>query len=241
MAYSELHQDGDRRKDEAESIAESLGPEVARCAFRAGSGRACGGLFADGGLGRAFELAVSARFSGEKPEAAYATVALGHEVSSEAPQEGLAGQGDLLLGAAVAVVLGFKGDGALLLIDALDARVADGDTAGVAGEVANDCPGVAQRGTAEDVPVAPSEAHAPVAACFERVEGRRPVQIATSLQGFDAAQEDRPENLRHGAHWKKIVGPRLAPFAGAAITPARGNEHVQMRMPVERAAPSVEH
>ena len=169
------------------SISDSLGPEVARCANRAGSDRASGGFFADGCLRRAFELAVSVRLSGEVSEAANSSVALGHEVSGKAPQEGLRGHGDVPLGTAVAVVLGFEGDGALLLINGLDAMVADGDAAGVAGEVAHDRAGVAERGTTEDVPVTPGEAHAPFTAGFERVECLRPVQIAARLQGFDAA------------------------------------------------------
>ncbi len=199
-----------------------------------------GGFFPDGLLRCAGQFAVAAAFATEQTKGTHPAEAPWHEVAAETSQEGRSGEGDVLLAPAVAVVLGLEGDAAAFLIDRLDPRVAHGDATGVAGEIADDGTGVAQGRAAEDVPVTPAHDHAPAATGLEGFESGWPAQIAAFVEGFEFPQIDGAEDLGHGADGKEVAVAGLFPSTGLAVAPPGGDEHVEVGVPVQGAAPGVE-
>ena len=214
---------------------------IAPAAFLAGRARSPGGFFADNSLRRARQLAVASLGSGHHAEVAHAPVSFGNEVAAETPQERRAAHGHLLGPPLVTVVFVLEAHRALPLVDALDALVAHRDAAGVTRQVAHHRAGVAEGRAAEDIPIAACEPEPPVAARFQAFKPARPADPGPAVQRFKPPQQDRAEHLRHQTHRKQIVVARLLPTARGAVTPARADQHVQVRMPVERPAPGVEH
>ena len=179
--------------------------------------------------------------SGQQAEVAHPPEAPGHQVTRKAPQERRPAHGHLLGSAFVPVVLVVETHRALLFIHSFDALVAHRDAARVAGQIPHHRTGVAQGRPAEDVPVAPRQFHPPVTPRLEGFKPLRPARLRGAFQHLDAPQQDRPEDLGHGTHRKQIVAARLTPVPGGQVASARADEHMQMRVPVERAAPGVEH
>ena len=159
----------------------------------------------------------------------------------KAAEERSSSQGHLLDLVAVLVVLPLEGDRPLLFIDPLDALIADGDAAGIASQIADHGTGVAQGGAAEDIPMAGRQVEPPGAPGFDGGQRIRPADIFAAVQILDPSQQDRPEDHGHVANREQIVVTRFSPFSRDAILAACADKHMQMRMPIERPAPSVKH
>ena len=214
---------------------------LAAATTRAGRTRALGRFLPDARLRGSRQFAVPALRSRQQPVVTDPPEALGNHVPNEGAQERRCAHRHFLGLSSVLVVLPIESHRPLLLVDALDALVAHRDAAGVTRQISHHGPGVAQGCAAENVPVASGELETPVAACLQRFKPLRPADLGVGFQRLDAPQQDRSEHFRHGSDRKQIVVPRLPPSTRRAVPPARADEHMQVRMPVERAAPGMEH
>ena len=184
---------------------------------------------------------MAAGLSGQQSEIAHPAEALGHQVPGEPPQEFPSRQRHVLLVASIPVVLPLEAHHAGFLIDPGDPRVADGDPACVARQIAHHRPRVAQRRAAEDVPVPARQPQPPVPARLHAGKTFRPLDPLSSFERFKHAQEDGPVDRRHVAHRKQVVGPGLLPAPCLEVPASGSDQHVQMRVPVQRAAPGMLH
>jgi len=225
----------------AGAAAQAEDPEALRAAGLATALRGDGGFFPDGSLRCAGQFAVAAALAAEQAIGAHPAEAPWHEVAAETLQEDRTREGDVALAPAVAVVLGLEGDAAAFLIDRLDPGVAHGDATGVAGEIADHRPGIAQSRATEDVPVAPAHDDAPLATVLDGFQSGWPAQVAAFVEGFQFPQVDGAEDLGHGADGKEVAIACLFPSTGLAVAPPGGDEHVEVGVPVQGATPGVEH
>ena len=217
-----------------------VGPLVAAAAGAFGPGLT-GGFLTDGLLWGTLELGDSGLFAGQQAEIANPPESFRNQVAGETAQEGAAGHGHLAVASAVPVILPREADAPLDRIDPRDAAVAYRDAAGVARQIAHHRAGVAQGRPGEDVPVAARQIHPPASAGLHRVELLRPLHAGVAVDGFQLAQEDRPEHPGHREHVEQIGRILLAPPAGIKIHASRAYQHVEVGMPVEGPAPGVKH
>ena len=164
-----------------------------------------------------------------------------HEMSRETADEGRPRQSHLTGSCSVAVVLPFEADRFVLLVDTSDALVADRDPAGVAGQVTHHRTGVTQGLATENVPTLGGKGQPPVAPPLKALDRLRPLDVGRGFKLLDLAQHDATEHFRHGFDRKQIVATGLGPMTIAVAAPSGTDQHMQVRMPVERPAPSVEH
>ena len=236
-----FHHSGDGRCGTAHVVEELHIVPLATPTALAGRTRAFGGVFTDAFFGRSRQFTMTTLGSHQKSEVTDPPEARGNQMIRKAPEERSSSQGHLLDLVAILVVLPFESDRPLLLIDPLDALIANGDAAGVARQIADHGTGVAQGGAAEDIPIAGREVEPPGAPGFDSGQRIRPADILPAIQILDPSQQDRPEDHGHVANRKQIVVTRLPPFSRVAILAPCADEHMQVRMPIERPAPSVKH
>ena len=208
-------------------------------ALWAASGRGGGRLLIDARLGRPGDFPVPAGFAGQQAVVAHPAEPLGHEVSGEAVEEFASGECHGVLASAIPVIRPHEAYRAGLFIHRGEPLVADGYPAGVSREVPHHRPRVAQRRPAENVPVPARQFQPPVPAALDGGQCGRPEHFGMGIQLLQHAQEDGAVHPRHVPDRKQVVAPGLLPSSGFEIFAPGANEHVQMRMPMQRAAPGV--
>jgi hypothetical protein len=109
-------------------------------------------FFMQGASRKAGEFRHSSPPTGEEAEIPDPPQSPGHQVTTKARQKHRDREGSLLLAPFGPVVLPFETHRLRFFVDLQDPVITDRDPAGVAGQIAHHRPGIAQGGTAENIP-----------------------------------------------------------------------------------------
>jgi hypothetical protein len=179
---------------------------------------------------------------GEEAEVADAVEAVGHGVLQEAADELVSGERHQLGFAVLPIVLPSEAD--LAVVEPEQTAVGDGDTVGIAGEIAEHLLRPGERGLRVDDPIDPGQGVEPCCKGGRIGQGCECAGEAELTIGEGAAhlpQEQFAEAAGEHAHGQKEAGRTADSARLVRRESAAGNDAVQMRVMMQRLSPGVQH